>query len=86
MQDPEPILADQLTPEQQAERDALEAAETRNATIRGAVLQTAQSTVGVRLADLTQAQIKSLIAVLLYRAGGVDPATLAVRPLGEWVR
>lgn len=49
------------------------------------IKNTAQSAAGVALADLTQAQIKSLLAILLWQAGGVDKDGL-VRPLGEWVK
>jgi hypothetical protein len=44
----------------------------------------AQSAAGVALQDLTTGQIKALMAVLLYKAGGVDPDTMTVRPLSEW--
>ena len=44
---------------------------------------TAQSAEGVALNDLTQAQIKALVAVLLWRVGAVaNDAT--VRALNEW--
>lgn len=45
----------------------------------------AQSTEGLLLTDLTAAQVKSLLAVLLWRAGAVE-ADGTVRPLGQWVR
>jgi len=57
---------------------------TRWQIARNQIVQTAQSAVGVRLVDLTQAQIKSLIAILLYKAGGVNTTNLTVRPLNEW--
>ena len=56
------------------------------ATARNAILTTAQTAVGVTLANLTQAQIKALLACMLYAAGGVDAATLTVKPLNEWVK
>ena len=43
----------------------------------------AQSAVGVMLNDLTQAQIKALLAVLLWKAGGVEN-DMTVAPLGKW--
>lgn len=50
-----------------------------------AIKSVAQSTVGVALTDLSAAQVKSLLAVLLWRVGGVNPDG-TVRPLGQWVR
>lgn len=55
-------------------------------TSRNAILTMAQTAVGVTLANLTQAQIKALMAILLYQAGGVDIKTMTVKPLSEWVR
>lgn len=45
----------------------------------------AQAAVGVALADLTTGQIKALMAVLLWRAGGVNTDG-TVKPLGEWLK
>ncbi len=56
-----------------------------DAALRSAIVQAVQSCVGVRLADLTQAQRLALIAALLFRAGAVDRTTLAIRPLAEWL-
>jgi hypothetical protein len=36
------------------------------------------------LSSLTQAQVRALMALLLYQAGGVDPKTLTVKPLDQW--
>jgi hypothetical protein len=53
--------------------------------LRTQILQAAQSAVGVRLNDLTAAQRNSLIALVLWKEGGVkNDATIA--PLGEWLR
>lgn len=49
------------------------------------VKMVAQSAVGVGLTDLTAAQVKSLLAVLLWRAGGIAPDG-TVKPLVQWVR
>lgn len=77
-----------FTPGEQAERESLVAADrARQATadaFRGQITTLAQSAVGVRLQDLTPAQIKALMAILLYESGGVDPSTLQVLPLGQW--
>jgi len=78
-----------LTPAEVADRDAMAAADaaatTSHNNVKGQITTLAQSAVGVPLADLTQAQIKALMACLLFNAGGVDPATLQVRPLAQWV-
>lgn len=78
-----------FTPAEEAERATLAAAEASAivaaTAFRGQIVTLAQSAVGVRLQDLTPAQIKALMACLLYKAGGVDPSTLQVRPLGQWV-
>lgn len=59
---------------------------TPTETARNAIITTANSAVGVKLVDLTAAQIKALMACLLYAAGGVDIKTMAVRPLSEWLK
>lgn len=60
--------------------------QTEGEQFRSRIVTIAQSAVGIRLQDLTAAQIKSLMACLLYAAGGIDPETMTVRPLGEWLR
>lgn len=50
-----------------------------------AVKSAAQSAVGVALTDLTNAQIKALLAVLLFEKKAVDQDG-KVRPLAEWVK
>lgn len=50
-----------------------------------AIKTQAQSAVGVDLAALTTAQVRSLLAILLWQAGGVDKDGL-VNPLSEWVK
>lgn len=47
------------------------------------LINLAQSTVGVRVDELTANQTRALLALLLRRAGAVD-AGLAVRPLRDW--
>lgn len=46
---------------------------------------TAQSAEGLLLTDLTAAQVKALLAALLYRAGAVANDG-RVKPLAEWTR
>lgn len=52
--------------------------------MKSAVLTAAQSAVGVTLPNLTTAQVRALLAVLLWESGAVD-GTGKVRPLAQWV-
>lgn len=70
-----------LTAAQQAAADR--AAAVGDAGLRQAILTTAQSAVGVKLTDLTLAQVKALVAVLLWRRGAITPDG-TVAPLGQW--
>jgi hypothetical protein len=63
-----------------------EAEDAQAVAARSAILATAQSTVGVKFTDLTAAQIKALMACLLYAAGGVDVKNMTVKPLSEWMQ
>jgi hypothetical protein len=45
----------------------------------------AQSTVGVAAADWTNIQMRALLALLIWKAGGLDKDT-KVKPLAQWVR
>ena len=72
----------------QAETDYLAAKAAEQAAIdalRETIKTTAQSAVGVTLDNLTQAQIKSLVAILLLQAGAVAD-DLTIRPLGQWIK
>ena len=56
------------------------------AALRQQVLTIAQSTVGVPINQVsTVAQLRALMAILLWQAGALDRAG-AVRPLAEWVK
>lgn len=44
----------------------------------------AQSSVGVALQDLSSAQVRALLAALLYRSGAIH-SDGTVRPLAEWL-
>lgn len=55
------------------------------AALREAIKATAQSAVGETLDNLTQAQLKALVAILLWKAGAVAN-DLTILPLGQWVR
>jgi hypothetical protein len=80
----------QPTPEEQATIDAVLAAHdpqglTEAEELREAIKDLAQSAVGELLVDLTAAQIKALLACLLWKAGGVED-TMQVAPLGDWLK
>lgn len=49
------------------------------------IISTAQSSVGVALNNLTATQVRSLLALMLFQMGGVNPSTLAVNPLNQWI-
>ncbi len=53
--------------------------------LRQQVLTLAQSAVGVSITALTAAQVRALVAILLWKAGAIK-ADGTVRPLAEWVR
>lgn len=69
----------------QAALDATAATEPEWSGLFRQVRQAANSAVGVALTDLTNAQIKALLAVLLFEKKAVDQNG-KVRPLAEWVR
>jgi hypothetical protein len=53
--------------------------------LRQQVLGIAQGTVGMRIdATFTAAQLKALLAILLWKAGALD-RTGAIRPLADWI-
>lgn len=52
---------------------------------RALVVQTAQTAVGVAYGSLTAAQVRALLAVLLWREGALA-ADGTVKPLSSWVR
>ena len=58
-------------------------APTAYETLRNNIKSIAQSAAGVRLNDLTAAQSRALVAVLLWKSGGLAP-DMTVRPLGDW--
>ena len=65
------------------ERQEAEAEQAAVRTLRGEIRSTAQSAVGVRFDQLTAAQLRALLAVLLYREGALDRSGV-VRPPAEW--
>lgn len=62
--------------EQQARADAL--------ALRQRIVTLAQSAVGQSIDTLTAAQVRALVACLLYKAGAIDKAGV-VQPLGAWL-
>lgn len=69
------LVLDPLPPSQQ---------EQDKAAIRSAVFTAAQSAEGVALTSLTAAQVRALLAVLLWESRGVT-GDGKVRPLAQWV-
>ena len=76
------------TPEEQAASDAnaaaLVATIADEGTKRSAVVNVAQSAVGINITALTATQVRGLVAVLLFRAGAIDKAGV-VLPLNQWL-
>lgn len=70
-------LPDAERPPTQGEQD--------NEAIRTLVVQAAQNAVGVNLTALTAGQQRALLAILLWKAGAVNPDG-TVRPLAQWAR
>lgn len=81
---PEPTEAEILAMIVTLEAEA-EAARVAAAQLRQQVRTTAQGAVGIRYDLLTAAQVRALVAILLWKEGALDNAGL-VRPLSEWVR
>jgi hypothetical protein len=85
-----------LSPEELAERQAaadtwliMEQTRAAEAAVVSENLERvkalAQSAVGVRLDNLTAAQVKALLAVLLWSHGAMGSGG-AIRPLSEWAK
>lgn len=60
------------------------ASDSADATLRNQVLTLAGSAVGVQIDQLTAAQVRALVAILLWKAGALT-STGAVKPLNQWV-
>ena len=69
-------IAARAAARQQAKLDA--------AALQQKIVTVAQSAVGQSIDTLTAAQVRALVAVLLYRAGALDK-TGVVQPLRTWV-
>jgi hypothetical protein len=76
------LLAD--WPAEQLILAANEQARADAAALRQQVITIAQSAVGTRVDLLTAAQVRALIAVLLWKGGALDKSGV-VRPLAEWL-
>lgn len=61
------------------------AQEQADATTRTLVVQAASAAVGVNLTALTAGQRNALMAILLWKAGALDP-TGVILPLNSWAR
>lgn len=68
-----------------ADYDAYLIEEQEASTLRQTIITNAQSAVGKSLAALTAAERNALLALLLYKAGGVNPRTGTVNALNTWV-
>lgn len=79
---PQPTT-EELAQADRAAEQAEQTAATEAAQLRQQVLTIAQSAVGVRIDALTAAQVRALVAVLLWRGGALRPDG-TVRPLAEW--
>lgn len=65
--------------------DAAQATQAAEATaLRQQVVSLAQSAVGQSIAGLTAAQVRALLALLLFNAGAIT-AQGTVKPLSDWV-
>lgn len=68
-----------------AAKAAAQQAVTDAASLKQAIINQAQSAVGVLLTDLTAAQRNALVACLLWKAGALDKA-LKIKPLADWLK
>jgi XkdW protein len=80
--DPQPTPA-QLQAASDAYDVTLAQAASDASALRTQVVNVAQSAVGVLLTNLTAAQVRALLAVLLWKGGALDKDG-KVRPLNEW--
>lgn len=68
---------------------AYETAETQRqadaSTLRQGILIQANAAVGVPYSNVTNAMLKALLWILLWRAGALNK-DLTIKPLGEWVK
>lgn len=81
---PEPTEAEILAAIVTLETEAAAAA-TAAAQLRQQVRTTAASAVGVRYDLLTAAQVRALVAILLWKQGALNSLGL-VQPLDEWAK
>lgn len=61
-----------------------EAERTARTALRAQVVSVAGSAVGVRIDQLTAAQVRGLVALLLFESGALN-SDGTVRPLAQWV-
>ena len=59
--------------------------EAKVKVLKNQIISTAQTAVGVRVDQLTAAQVRSLFAIVLFKEGAIDSA-LRVKPLLQWVK
>jgi hypothetical protein len=81
----------EATPEQIAQAQTFlegydqAAVDQQQNALKTAVLTTAQSAVGVALNNLTNVQVRALLAIVLFKEGAVATDG-TIKPLNEWVR
>lgn len=85
---PPPLPSEPTAQESAAAIAALAAAKEADRlsaiALRNRVLGVAQTAVGIQLDALTPAQVRALMACLLWKAGGLT-ASGAVKPLDQWL-
>lgn len=84
-----PPLPTEPTPQESAAAIAARAAAVESdrlsaIALRNRVLSVANTAVGIQLDALTPAQVRALMACLLWKAGGLTAAG-AVKPLDQWL-
>lgn len=83
---PDPQPSDETINAAIALYDAAQAQRQADATaLRNQVLSLASGAVGKPLNTLVAGEVRALVAILLWQAGGVTGAGI-VRPLAEWVK
>lgn len=59
--------------------------ETADNALKDRIIVLAQSAVGIQMDQLTQAQIRALMAIVLWKAGAVAEDG-SINPLADWVK
>ena len=62
------------------------AEEGAQAALRSQIKNDTASTEGVLLSNLTNAEVRQLLEVVLYVFGGIDRNTREIKPVNQWVQ